>query len=79
MVAAAAVRGLLQRSSRAWLPREFWFALVLLLLHAVPSIIGDYGENQRFRAELDPVLVVAMVLGLGALITVRRAPRSTGP
>ena len=72
VVVAAAVRGLVQRRSRAWLPREFWFALALLLVHAVPSIIGDYGENQRFRAELDPVLVVAMVLGLGALVTVRR-------
>ena len=79
VVVAAAARGLLQRSSRAWLPREFWFALVLLLLHAVPSIVGDYGENQRFRAELDPVLVVAMVLGLGALITVRRSARPTEP
>ena len=29
----------------------------LLVLHAVPSILGDYGENQRFRAELDAVLL----------------------
>lgn len=78
VVVAAAVRGLVQRRSRAWLPREFWFALALLLVHAVPSIIGDYGENQRFRAELDPVLVVAMVLGLGALVTVRRTSGRPG-
>jgi hypothetical protein len=78
VVSAAAVRGLVQRTSRAWLPREFWFALVLLLMHAVPSVIGDYGENQRFRAELDPVLIVAMVLGLGALVTVRRTSSRSG-
>ena len=74
VVLAAAVRALVQRATRAWLPREFWFASALLVVHAVPSILGDFGENQRFRAELDPVLVVAMVLGLGALVTVRRAP-----
>lgn len=79
VVVAAALRGLLQRSTRGWLPREFWFAVVLLLVHAVPSVVGDYGENQRFRAELDPVLVVAMVLGLGALVTVRRAAAAPGP
>jgi hypothetical protein len=42
------------------------------VMHAVPSIFGDYGENQRFRAELDPVLMVAMVVGLGALVSLRR-------
>lgn len=79
VVVAAAVRGLIQPTSRTWLPREFWFALALLLVHAVPSIIGDYGENQRFRAELDPVLVVAFVVGLGALVTVRRTTDRASP
>jgi hypothetical protein len=72
VVLAAAVRGIVQRRSRGWLPGAFWFACALLLMHAVPSIFGDYGENQRFRAELDPVLMVAMVVGLGALVSVRR-------
>jgi hypothetical protein len=79
VVVAASARGIVQRASRGWLPREFWFAAALLFLHAVPSVIGDYGENQRFRAELDPVLVVAMVLGLGVLVTVRRTNVESSP
>lgn len=73
VVIGATLRGLIQRSSRSWLPTEYWFAVALLVTHAVSSVVGDYGENQRFRAELDPVLVAAMVIGLGALVIVRRA------
>lgn len=79
IVIAAAVRGIVQRRSRSWLPTPFWFALTLLLLHAVPSVLGEYGENQRFRAEMDAVLMVAMIVGLGALVVVRRVPAEDAP
>lgn len=72
IVLAAAVRAAIQRASRAWLPASFWFALALLVLHAVPSVFGDLGENNRFRAEFDPVLLTAAVIGLGALVRPRR-------
>ena len=46
------------RSMRRRVPAGWWFAVGLLAVHAVPSLLGDYGENQRFRAEADPVLLV---------------------
>jgi hypothetical protein len=55
-----------------------WWALVLLIIHAVPSILGEYGENARFRAELDPVLVVAAVISVSWVINALRSQRGPG-
>ena len=60
LVLAGALTGLLARRSRP--PVVFWWAGALLVFHAVPSVLGEYGENARFRAELDSVLVVAATL-----------------
>ena len=49
-------------------PGVFWWAVALLVVHAGPSLLGDYGENARFRAELDPVLLVTAVLAAGVII-----------
>ena len=66
LVVIAGVVGSLGRRVRRGLPTAFWFAVALLVVHAVPSLVGDYGENQRFRAELDAVLVTAAVLAAWA-------------
>ena len=44
----------------------------LLPFHAIVRLVGEYGENQRFRAETDPVLLVAAVLAAGNLVIWRR-------
>lgn len=59
---------------RRWPVREFWLGVVLLLMHAVPSLVGDFGENHRFRAEFDSVLVTVAVLGIWSLLA-RRSRR----
>jgi hypothetical protein len=79
VVIVAALRSLLRRRTRNWLPPPFWFGAALLLAHAVPSVLGDFGENQRFRAELDPVLMAVMVIGLMSLVVLRRAPSAAEP
>lgn len=72
LVLVGAVVGVVVRSARP--PSVFWWAGALLVLHAIPSVVGEYGENARFRAEMEPVLVIAAVLALGVMgSAVRRA------
>jgi len=57
----------------------FWWAGALLVVHAAPSVLGEYGENARFRAETDPVLMIAAVLAIGVLaraVMALRTPRA---
>ena len=68
----ALIRATVDRRARQQLPTVFWFASGLLLFHAAVSIAAEIGENQRFRAEADPVLVVAMLLAGASLLTWRR-------
>ena len=78
LVLAAAAMGATVRRIRRGLPTAFWFGLALLVLHGVPSILGDYGENQRFRAELDGVLLATAALGLWVLVTAATSRRGEG-
>ena len=75
LVIAGALVGLVFRSVRP--PAVFWWAAVLLVAHAGPSVLGEYGENARFRAEMDSVLIVAAVIAAGVLMrAVTRSRRS---
>lgn len=47
----------------------FFFGVSMLLAHGTLSILGDYGENMRFRGELDGVLII--VAASGASIVLR--------
>ena len=66
LVIAGAAVGLVFRSVRP--PAVFWWAAALLVVHAGPSVLGEYGENARFRAEMDSVLIVAAVIAVGVLM-----------
>jgi len=46
----------------------FWFALGLLVFHAAVSNLLEYSENMRYRAETDPVLLLAGSLALMSLL-----------
>ena len=72
LVLLALLRAVVDRRYRPPYSMVFWFASGLLLFHAIVSLVGEYGENQRFRAETDPVLMVAAVLAVGTLMTWRR-------
>ena len=60
---------------RRHLPVVFWAALGVLIAHAFVSTVGNYGENQRFRAEMDPVLIIVATLGA---VAIARSLRSVG-
>lgn len=60
---------------RRHVPVVFWGALGVLIAHAFVSTVGNYGENQRFRAEMDPVLMIAATLGA---VAIARSLRSAG-
>lgn len=66
VVIASLIGAAVSRRFRARLPLAYGFAVALLVIHAVPSILGDYGENHRFRAETDAVLLVTAVLAVWA-------------
>ena len=68
----ALLRAAVDRAARRRFPTVFWFASGLLLFHAAVSVAAEYGENQRFRAEADPVLVVTAVLAVVSLLDWRR-------
>ena len=68
----ALLRAAVDRAARRRVPTAFWFASGLLIFHAAVSVAAEYGENQRFRAEADPVLVVAALLAFVSLLDWRR-------
>jgi len=47
---------------------EYWAILALVGFHAAASTLAEYGENMRFRAEIDPLLLLLGVLSLFALV-----------
>jgi len=59
------------------LNRVFWAGSALLISHAAVSIVGEYGENNRFRAEFDGVLIILATLGLVGLAQVLRSRHRT--
>jgi hypothetical protein len=46
----------------------FWFASGLLVFHAAVSNLLEYSENMRYRAETDPILLLAGSLALISLL-----------
>lgn len=56
-------------SRKSWLRGvpAYWFALGLLCFHLIASTLLEYGENMRFRAEIDSVLLAAGVMALFSL------------
>lgn len=77
LVVVGSVVGVLAKSARP--PRVFWWATALLVVHAAPSVLGEYGENARFRAEMDSVLLVAAALAIGVLVRIVSERRSVIP
>ena len=53
----------------------FWWAAALLVMHAIPSVVGEYGENARFRVEMDSVLLVAAILASGIVLRAVKVKR----
>jgi hypothetical protein len=45
----------------------FWTASGFLVFHLLANTLLEYSENMRYRAEIDPVLLVAGVLALAAI------------
>lgn len=69
-VAAAASRKVRSRTDPV-----FWFASTLLAFHLLSNTLLEFSENMRYRAEIDPVLLVAAMLGLWAMVGNRRDVR----
>jgi len=46
---------------------EYWAILGLVGFHAAASTLAEYAENMRFRAEIDPLLLLLGVLALFAI------------
>lgn len=47
---------------------EYWAILALVGFHAAASTLAEYAENMRFRAEIDPLLLLLGVMSLFALV-----------
>jgi hypothetical protein len=75
LIIASGVRWLVVRPRRT-VPPQVLFAVGMLVLHAVPSVLGEYGENQRFRSEMDAVLMFATTIALVSFVKVRKRVRS---
>lgn len=54
----------------------FWFGFSLILYHAAVSVLLEYGENNRFQAEMAPALVLMSALVLWAVVPAKRSNRS---
>lgn len=46
----------------------YWGALGIVVFHAATSTLAEYAENMRFRAEIDPLLLVLGAMSLYALV-----------
>jgi hypothetical protein len=51
----------------------YWGMLGLVVFHAGASTLAEYAENMRFRAEVDPLLLLLGVMSLFALVTGKKA------
>lgn len=79
-LAAAGVALALSRRDRSRLRPQpvFWFGASLIGYHVAVSTLVEYGENNRFQAEISPVLVVVAALVVWAVVPARSpqtAPR----
>lgn len=45
----------------------YWGALGIVVFHAAASTLAEYAENMRFRAEIDPLLLLLGVMSLFAI------------
>ena len=45
----------------------YWGALGIVVFHATASTLAEYAENMRFRAEIDPLLLLLGVISLYAI------------
>jgi hypothetical protein len=45
----------------------YWAVLGVVAFHAVASTLAEYAENMRFRAEIDPLLLLLGVMSLCAI------------
>jgi hypothetical protein len=45
----------------------YWGVLGIVTFHAAASTLAEYAENMRFRAEIDPLLLLAAVMALYAI------------
>ncbi len=52
----------------------YWGALGIVAFHAAASTLAEHAENMRFRAEIDPLL---LLLGVISLYAIARTPRET--
>jgi hypothetical protein len=53
----------------------YFFGISALLAHGAVSILGDFGENMRFRGELDGVLIIVAATGASILLKWRDQSR----
>jgi len=52
----------------------YWGVLGLIVFHAGTSTLAEWGENMRFRAEIDPVLLLLAVMSLYAISQSKQIP-----
>ena len=46
----------------------YWGGLGIVVFHAAASTLAEYAENMRFRAEIDPLLMLLGIMSLYALV-----------
>jgi hypothetical protein len=54
----------------------YWGALGIVVFHAVASTLAEYAENMRFRAEIDPLLLLLGVISLYSIANSSREARA---
>jgi hypothetical protein len=55
----------------------YWGALAVVVFHAAASTLAEYAENMRFRAEIDPLLILLGVISLYAITSSSRETRAS--
>lgn len=80
-LAAAGVALALTRRDRSRLRLQpvFWFGIGLISYHLAVSTLAEYGENNRFQAEISPVLIVVSALVVWAVVPPRTPRVQTAP
>ncbi len=53
----------------------YWGALGIVVFHAAASTLAEYAENMRFRAEIDPLLLLLGVISLYSIANSSREAR----
>jgi len=69
------VQSILVRTSFIRRNVVYWGALGIVVFHAAASTLAEYAENMRFRAEIDPVLLLLGVLSLYSIAGSSREAR----